>query len=133
MKKMLKIMVGVVMAGFLSLAMLTQASFAENDSCAKLRAATEANEETLRAAGCLDVGEKSIQSLIETIINIGISVVGIISVGAIIVAGQRLVVSSGDTAKVVNAKRMIMAATIALVVAGLAYAIVKFVIASVGV
>ena len=58
---------------------------------------------------------------------------GIISVGAIVIAGQRLVVSSGDSAKIVNAKRMIMTAVIALVIAGLAYAVVQFVIASVGI
>lgn len=121
------------MVGTLGIAAISQATYAEGDTCAKLREMTNADEETLQAAGCVDVGNKSIASLITTIINIGIAVVGIISVGAIVIAGQRLVVSSGDSAKIVNAKRMIMTAVIALVIAGLAYAIVQFVIASVGI
>ena len=130
MKRILLILAGVMMAGTLGMVAIPQATYAESDTCAKLREMTNADEETLQAAGCVDVG---IASLITTIINIGISVVGIISVGAIVIAGQRLVVSSGDSAKIVNAKRMIMTAVIALVIAGLAYAIVQFVIASVGI
>ena len=133
MKRILLILAGVLMAGVLGMVTIPQATYAESDTCAKLREMTNADEETLRAAGCVDVGNKSIASPITTIINIGISVVGIISVGAIVIAGQRLVVSSGDSAKIVNAKRMIMTAVIALVIAGLAYAIVQFVIASVGI
>ena len=133
MKKILLILAGVLMAGTLGMVAIPQTAYAESDTCAKLREMTNADEETLQAAGCVDVGSKSIASLITTIINIGISVVGITSVGAIVVAGQRLVVSSGDSAKIVNAKRMIMTAVIALVIAGLAYAIVQFVIASVGI
>lgn len=133
MKKILLILAGVLMVGTLGVVTIPQATCAESDTCAKLREMTNADEETLQAAGCVDVGNKSIASLITTIINIGIAVVGIISVGAIVIAGQRLVVSSGDSAKIVNAKRMIMTAVIALVIAGLAYAIVQFVIASVGI
>lgn len=133
MKRILLILAGVLMAGTLGIVAISQATYAEGDTCAKLREMTNADEETLQAAGCVDVGNKSIASLITTIINIGIAVVGIISVGAIVIAGQRLVVSSGDSAKIVNAKRMIMTAVIALVIAGLAYAIVQFVIASVGI
>lgn len=133
MKRILLILAGVMMAGTLGMVAIPQATYAEGDTCAKLREMTNADEETLQAAGCVDVGNKSIASLITTIINIGIAVVGIISVGAIVIAGQRLVVSSGDSAKIVNAKRMIMTAVIALVIAGLAYAIVQFVIASVGI
>lgn len=133
MKKILLILAGVLMAGTLGMVAIPQATYAEGDTCAKLREMTNADEETLQAAGCVDVGNKSIASLITTIINIGIAVVGIISVGAIVIAGQRLVVSSGDSAKIVNAKRMIMTAVIALVIAGLAYAVVQFVIASVGI
>lgn len=133
MKRILLILAGVLMAGTLGMVAISQATYAEGDTCAKLREMTNADEETLQAAGCVDVGNKSIASLITTIINIGIAVVGIISVGAIVIAGQRLVVSSGDSAKIVNAKRMIMTAVIALVIAGLAYAVVQFVIASVGI
>ena len=133
MKRILLILAGALMVGTLGIVAIPQATYAEGDTCAKLREMTNADEETLQAAGCVDVVNKSIASLITTIINIGISVVGIISVGAIVIAGQRLVVSSGDSAKIVNAKRMIMTAVIALVIAGLAYAVVQFVIASVGI
>ncbi len=133
MKRILLILAGALIAGTLGIVAISQATYAEGDTCAKLREMTNADEETLQAAGCVDVGNKSIASLITTIINIGIAVVGIISVGAIVIAGQRLVVSSGDSAKIVNAKRMIMTAVIALVIAGLAYAVVQFVIASVGI
>lgn len=133
MKRILLILAGALIAGTLGIVAISQATYAEGDTCAKLREMTNADEETLQAAGCVDVGNKSIASLITTIINIGIAVVGIISVGAIVIAGQRLVVSSGDSAKIVNAKRMIMTAVIALVIAGLAYAVVQFVITSVGI
>ena len=75
---------------------------------------------------------KNIPELINTIINVAIAAVGIISVGAIVLGGQRLVVSSGDGEKVKSAKQIIIYATVALVVAFLAYAIVQFVLASIG-
>ena len=103
--------------------------------CDELRGAGDVDEGVLDNAGCSGATgkNKNIPELINTIINVAIAAVGIISVGAIVIAGQRLVVSSGDSAKIVNAKRMIMTAVIALVIAGLAYAIVQFVIASVGI
>jgi hypothetical protein len=102
--------------------------------CDELRGAGDVDEGVLDNAGCSGATgkNKNIPELINTIINVAIAAVGIISVGAIVLGGQRLVVSSGDGEKVKSAKQIIIYATVALVVAFLAYAIVQFVLASIG-
>ena len=102
--------------------------------CDELRGAGDVDEGVLDNAGCSGATgkNKNIPELINTIINVAIAAVGIISVAAIVLGGQRLVVSSGDGEKVKSAKQIIIYATVALVVAFLAYAIVQFVLASIG-
>ena len=58
--------------------------------------------------------------------------VGIISVIMLIYGGLRYVISGGDSKKVTDAKNTIMYAIIGLIIAILSYAIVNFVINSIG-
>ena len=50
----------------------------------------------------------------------------------IVIAGQRYVTAGGDSAKIKQAKDMILYAVVGIVVAGLAWAIINFVAANLG-
>jgi len=71
--------------------------------------------------------DESANSLIKTIVNTLLFVVGALSVIMIIVAGIFYVTSTGDSGKVARAKNTLMYAVIGLVVSFLAYAIVNWV------
>lgn len=128
---------GVLMLGFVNTGMLVKASLAVgevNKVCEELRGAEDVDQSVLDAAGCSGPtgSNRNIPELITTLINVAISIVGIISVGALVIAGQRYIVSAGDAAKVAQAKKMITYAVVALGVAFLAFAIVRFVTVSIG-
>jgi len=84
---------------------------------------TTQNEGT---AVCKNKGDTA-NSLIKTIVNTLLFVVGALSVIMIIVAGIFYVTSTGDSGKVARAKNTLMYAVIGLVVSFLAYAIVNWV------
>jgi hypothetical protein len=66
------------------------------------------------------------------ITNVMLYVIGAVSVIMLIIGGIRYVVSGGDTGAVTSAKNTILYAVIGIVVAILAYALVNFVITSIG-
>ena len=66
------------------------------------------------------------------ITNTALAIVGIVSVIMLIWGGLRYVVSGGDSKKVTDAKNTILYAIIGLIIAVLAYAIVNFVLNSLG-
>lgn len=70
----------------------------------------------------------SLETRISTITNILLFIIGAISVVMIIVGGIRYVTSAGDSSKIKAAKDTIMYSVVGLVVALIAYAIVRFVI-----
>lgn len=89
---------------------------------------TPEDKQTLKAAaGCNETSDDSINNHALNIINVVISVVGLIAVLVIVMGGQRYIVSAGDPGKIKQAKDMILYAVVALIVAGLAFAIVNFV------
>lgn len=65
------------------------------------------------------------------LINAVISLVGIIAVAMIVVAGQRIATSNGDPAKLQQAKNMLMYSIIALIIAVLAFAIVNYILGAI--
>ena len=69
-------------------------------------------------------------NVIETVTNVLLFIIGAVSVIMIIVGGIKYVLSNGDASQVTSAKNTILYAVIGLVVALLAYAIVKFTIDS---
>jgi len=70
----------------------------------------------------------SLNAEIQSVTNLLLTAIGIISVIMIIIGGIRYAVSGGDDAGVKGAKDTILYAVIGLVVALLAYAIVNFVL-----
>jgi len=66
-------------------------------------------------------------SLIGTIVNVLLFVIGALAVVMIIVSGILYVISSGDAGKVARAKNTLLYAVVGLIVAFLAYAIVNWV------
>ncbi len=80
----------------------------------------------LQAAG--DSGSGSLSGSLRTISDILLFVLGAIAVIVIIIGGIRYATSGGDSGQVKSAKDTILYAVIGLVVAILAYAIVRFII-----
>ena len=68
---------------------------------------------------------------LQKVINIILSVLGIIAVIVIIIGGFTYMTSAGDSAKLTKAKNTILYGIVGLVIALLAFAIVNFVLASV--
>ena len=133
-----KILLGLV--GILSLSLFNVVSFSQyghaeeikNKVCEELANADDVDESVLQAAGCSGpTGKhKNISELVDTIINVAMSLAGIVAAGALVLAGQRYIAAGGDAAKIASAKRTIVYAIVSLVISFLAFAIVKFVITS---
>lgn len=133
-----KILLGLL--GILSLSLFNVVSFPQyghaeevkNKVCEELANAEDVDESVLQAAGCSGpTGKhKNISELVNTIINVAMSLAGILAVGALVLAGQRYIAAGGDAAKIASAKRTIVYAVVSLVISFLAFAIVKFVITS---
>ena len=82
------------------------------------------------AAGCRegeDEKNKTIFPAVKYMIEVVLSVVGIVGVGVVIYGGAMYTTSTGDAAKVNKAKNIILYGIIGLVVALLAYVVVEFV------
>ena len=104
-------------------------SGSKDPNCNKVCSDSNLDATQKAAAGCdLDSGkEDQVPYRINNIIRLAMSAVGIIAVLVIVIAGQRYLTAGGDPGKLKQAKDMILYAVIALIVAGLAYAIVTFV------
>ncbi len=126
MKKILMAVIGVAVLAFGAMA-INSPVFAENDLTKK--ACQDADAEQKSALGC-DKNQQA-PEVVTNIFNGVLTVVGILAVLIIVVAGQRYVTSSGDPAKVQQAKNMILYGVIGLIVALLAFAVVNFVLSGV--
>lgn len=85
-----------------------------------------------RQAGGDTAGDTNLSVRVKDVVNIILYVLGVVAVIMIIIGGFRYVVSGGDSSAVTGAKNTILYAVIGLIVAILAYAIVNFVIKSIG-
>lgn len=74
---------------------------------------------------------KTAPGLAKVLVNSAIGVAGIVAVGAIVYGGVVYVSSAGDPAKAKRGRDVLLYSVVGLVVAGLAYAIVNFVLKSV--
>lgn len=81
------------------------------------------------ALGCDN--DKTAPSVATNLINIAISVLALVAVVVIVFAGQRFLTAKGDPAQITQAKNMILYGVIGLIVAGLAFAIVNFIMTGV--
>lgn len=78
-------------------------------------------------AGCNVEEDKTVMPMAVYLIDVVLSIVGVIAVGVIIYGGITYIISTGDAAKLNRAKNSILYGVIGLVIAMLAYAIVYFV------
>ncbi len=97
-----------------------------NKHCDKMDDAQKA------AAGCDLTGDDNAVNNVVNIINVGISVGGILAVFFIIVGGIQIATSQGDPSKFSKGKNTILYAVIGLIVMLVSYAIVAFVSQSLG-
>jgi hypothetical protein len=80
------------------------------------------------AGGNCGGGSGAVNNAIRQVINVLSSIVGVVAVVMIIVAGFKYVTSSGDSANVQGAKNTLLFAIVGLVVVALAQVIVRFVL-----
>ena len=106
----------------------SRAVYAENEFTKKGCELAE-TEEQKAALGCEQEAQAS--SVAKNLINAAISVLGIVAVGILIVAGQRYIVARGDANLLTQARNMIITGVVGLVVAVLAFAVVNFVLSSI--
>ena len=102
-QKILLGLVGVLSLGLFNMATFSQYTYAEgvkNKVCEELANAEDVDESVLQAAGCSGPTgtHKNIAELANTIINVAMSLAGIVAVGALILAGQRYIAAGGDAA-----------------------------------
>ena len=105
-----------------------------DSNCNKICNDPYASAEQKSLAGCDMTSENKDQlpDHIVTIINVAISMIGIIAVIVIVFAGQRILIGGHDSAKLKAAKDMLLYAVIALVVATLSWAIVNYLVVAIG-
>lgn len=75
-----------------------------------------------------DNSTEGVDNFLGVLVNTLLFIVGLLAVIVIIVSGIRYVTSAGNATAVANAKNMLVAAIIGLVIAFLAYAIVNWVL-----
>ena len=90
----------------------------------------DVDDELKELSGCKTRTEGQYGNIVQTLINVVISVIGIVAVAVIIMAGQRYMTSNGDPGKTKQAKDMLMWGVIGLAITILAGVIVNFVIAA---
>ena len=78
-----------------------------------------------------DANGNDLMSVLRTVINVIVGVIGFVSVFMIILGGITFTTSQGDTAKVARGRNTILYGVIGLVIALLAFAIVNFVLNSI--
>jgi cytochrome bd-type quinol oxidase subunit 2 len=111
--------VALVLALVMPLAAVTVSAQGVEDICQGV---------AITGGNCDDDASSTINSTVETVINLLSVVVGVVAVIMIIIGGFKYITSSGDSNNVSNAKNTILYAIIGLVVVALAQVIVIFVL-----
>ena len=89
-------------------------------------------EEVKKANGCSGTGDSAeFSGVIVAILNGIVAVLGIVAAIFIVVGGINYMTSQGDPGKTKKAKDTILYATIGLIIAALAFAIVNFVVVNI--
>ena len=86
--------------------------------------------EAKKLAGCDTRNSGEAGKIAKNLINLAITVIGIVAVVVVVMAGQRYIVSNGDPGKTKQAKDMLLWGIIGLAITVLAWVIVNFVISS---
>jgi hypothetical protein len=111
--------IALILALLVPLATLTVSAQGVEDICQGV---------AITGGNCDDDASSTINSTVETVINLLSIVVGVVAVIMIIIGGFKYITSSGDSNNVTNAKNTILYAIIGLVVVALAQVIVIFVL-----
>lgn len=85
------------------------------------------SDDLKEAAGCTVADDKTAMPFAVTLINVVLSLVGLIAVGMIVYGAIMYIISTGDAVKLQRAKNSILYGVIGFVVALLAYALVTFI------
>lgn len=85
------------------------------------------SDELKEIAGCNVEKEDTVMPIAINIIQVVLSIVGILTVGMIIYGGIQYVISNGDAAKLQKAKNTILYGVVGLVVSMLAFGIVTYI------
>ena len=122
---MKKIVALVAMAAMI-LGVMLPAAPVKADSLGDSELCNEITDPLLQeAAGCNTT--KKADEVVNAVLTVVLSFVGVIAVGVIIYGGAMYMTSNGDSGKIQRAKNIIMYGIIGMVVALLAYTIVHFV------
>ena len=104
---------------------VNQLAWADDDICSM----PDVPQEVLDAAGCGTT--TTADTVINNVIEIVLSLLGIVAVGVIIYGGFTYITSQGDSSKVNKGKNIIIYGVAGLIVSLLAYVIVAFVLKTV--
>lgn len=85
------------------------------------------SDDLKEAAGCTVAEDKTAMPLAVNLINVVLSLVGVIAAGMIVYGAITYIISTGDAVKLQRAKNAILYGVIGFVVALLSYAVVTFV------
>lgn len=77
------------------------------------------------------LGQGELKSTVGSLINVGLSLLGVVAVVIILMGGFKWMTAGGNDEKVAEAKRLIIAGVIGIAIIMSAWAIAKFVISSV--
>lgn len=129
-KFLISLGLGVMMLAGLVVPVMSEPVYAADDVCSD----TSIDKELRKAAGCkVDGGgvfgdeNQTIVPVALNIINVVLSLVGLIAVGVIIYGGIVFVTSTADASKITKAKKTILYGVVGLVVSLMAFAIVAFI------
>ena len=121
---MKKIWVSLLLVGVMLLGgSLVAPTYAVGDICEDGNGISD----ELKAAGCKLDADKSAMPAVVYLIDVALSLIGVVAVVVIIYGAITYTISTGDATKLNRAKNSIIYGVVGLVVALLAYAIVSFV------
>ncbi len=116
----------LILACLVIILLLPYLVFAQDNPTAPLKALHDIREDTGYAAA----NETTISSMIGTIVNSFLSLLGIIFITLMLYAGYNWMIAAGDEAKLTKAKETIRRAIIGLVIVIGAFAIYNFILFS---
>ena len=127
MKKLTRIIASVLFIALTSVGLLgNPPAFADCSNVCD--ASCDAAPSVKEAAGCNATTNDALPKVIQNILNVILSISGIIAVIFIVIGGIHYMTSAGDAGKIKKAKDTVLYAVIGLIVCILAFAIVNFVI-----
>jgi len=129
---MIKRVLGVIMASVVAMGLIVSGVCYADDLKPNMDICSDLTDDELReAAGCDVDKDKTAVPAIITLIQVVLTLMGLVAVAVIIYGGFTYMTSLGDASKVQRAKNAILYGIVGMVVALLAFTIVHFVSQSV--